>query len=216
MQFKNAIIALTLALGLTTTAFAEELAGISVKKGPLPPAATMGFNQRFDANGEPVAGKPGELRSLIEFRNSRGFAEGTFRDINDKVVSLSQFKDKLVLVDVWATWCEPCLRTVPAMTKLQQHFNKEGSDVRVVSIALDLKGARIKKFKKINKFDEFESWFDPEKNIQEALPLDVIPSFFILDGKGHTVAFVRGFVDWSSPEIIPYLEELAKKYAKRS
>ena len=118
-------------------------------------------------------------------------------------------------MDVWATWCEPCIRSLPAIKNLQAHFNNDKSDVRVVSIALDLKAARIDKFVKRHKFEGFESWHDPKKNLSEALPLDVIPSFFLLDGHGHTVGFVRGFVDWSDPAVIPYLEALAKKYAKR-
>lgn len=210
MLLKNVILSLTLALGLTSAASAAD----AVKK-PVVPAMTMGLNQKFEANGDPVEGKPGVLRSFIEFRTARGFTTEDFHDINGKPVNLSQFKDKLVLVDVWATWCEPCIRSLPAIKALQEKFNKEESDIRVVSIALDLKPARITKFIERHKFQGFQSWYDPEKNLSEALPLDVIPTFFILDGHGHSIGFVRGFVDWSDPAVVPYLEALAKKYAKR-
>ena len=98
---------------------------------------------------------------------------------------------------------------------LQERYNKEGSDIQVISIALDQNARRVTKFIEKHNFQGFHTWHDPEQKLSETLPLDVIPSFFVLDGHGHTVGFVRGFVDWSGEGVPAYLEALAKKYAKR-
>lgn len=212
MQIKNTLIALGLSLGLSMTAMTGFAAEAAADANP---ALQFGFNQKFEANGEPLGGQPGELRSLIEFRTARGFSTADFKDLDGKTVNLSQFKGKMVLVDVWATWCEPCIRSLPAVKALQERFNKEGSDIEVISIALDQNPRRITKFIEKHNFQGFHSWHDPEQKLAETLPLDVIPSFFVLDGHGHTVAFVRGYVDWAGKDVPAYLEKLAAKYAKR-
>ena len=51
--------------------------------------------------------------------------------------------------------------------------------------------------------------------IGDDVPLDVVPSFFMLDGQGNLIGFVRGFVDWTGPEVIDYLNKLADKYDGR-
>ena len=51
--------------------------------------------------------------------------------------------------------------------------------------------------------------------IGDDVPLDVVPSFFLLDGQGNLVGFVRGYVNWTGPEVLAYINKLADKYAER-
>ena len=212
MQIKHTLTTLGLTLGL---AFGLTMTGAAQAAPVENPAAQFGFNQKFEPNGKPIEGKPGELRSLIEFRTARGFSTADFKDVEGNTVNLSVYHGKMVLVDVWATWCEPCIRNLPAVKALQEGYNKEGSDIQVISIALDQNARRVTKFIEKHNFQGFHTWHDPEQKLSETLPLDVIPSFFVLDGHGRTVGFVRGFVDWSGEGVPAYLEALAKKYAKR-
>lgn len=62
--------------------------------------------------------------------------EWKYVDSKNKEVSLSSFKNKVVYIDVWATWCGPCLRELPHLEKLQEHFGKS-NDIVFVSISID-------------------------------------------------------------------------------
>ncbi len=204
---KKWMLALALALGLQMAASAPALA-LDVNELP-------GFQHKLYANGEPVAGKPGVLRTFIELRNARGFSTAELEDLKGGKYALNGFKDKLVLIDVWASWCEPCIRSLPMIKKLQERYNKPESPIRVVSVSVDQKKSDVEDFIKRYNLEGFSTLIDPEQKIGDDTPLDVVPSVFVLDGKGNLVGFVRGFVDWSDEKVPAYLEALAAKYAVR-
>ena len=82
-MFKKALIALAFVIGAQCAS-----------------AALPAFNQKFEKNGQPIAEKPLVARDFIEFRTARGFPLDGYKDLAGNPQSLSQFKDKLVIVDV--------------------------------------------------------------------------------------------------------------------
>ncbi len=203
---KKCLLALALALGMQL-ASAPALA--------LDLNALPGFQHKLYANGEPLEGKPMVLRDFIELRNARGFSKAELEDLEGKKFALNGFKDKLVMIDIWATWCEPCIRSLPMIKALQERYNKPESAIRIVSVSVDQKKSDVESFIKRHSLEGFTTLIDPEQKIGDDAPLDVVPSVFILDGKGNLVGFVRGFVDWSDESVPAYLEALAAKYAVR-
>lgn len=174
------------------------------------------FNTKVYDTGEPVANKPGAVRDFIEFRHARGFSDAQLPDLQGKKHALNGYKNKLVFVDIWATWCEPCLRSLPAIHNLQKKYNVEGSNIQIVSVALDRKVTDVQRFLKRMGREDFTSLVDVDQKLGDVVPLDVIPSVFILDGEGNLVGFIRGYIDWTDAEIPAYLERLAEKYADMS
>lgn len=205
---KRLLLSLALATSLSLSAVAAEA-----------PATDHipAFQTKIVENGEPIAGKPGQLRDFLEMRHTRGFSKAVLPDLNGKQVALDSFKGKLVLIDIWASWCEPCIRTMPAMHELQKKFNHDPkSRIHILSVSVDDKVKNVQKFmKKYGLGKDFETLIDAKKVIGDDVPLDVVPSFFMLDGQGNLIGFVRGFVDWTGPEVIDYLNKLADKYAGR-
>ena len=58
-----------------------------------------------------------------------------FQDINSKDLKLSDFAGKLLLINLWATWCEPCKKEMPSLDRLQKQYNKE--DFHILAISID-------------------------------------------------------------------------------
>lgn len=205
---KRLLLSLALATSLSLSAVAAEA-----------PATDHipAFQTKIVENGEPIGGKPGQLRDFLEMRHTRGFSKAVLPDLNGKQVALDSFKGKLVLIDIWASWCEPCIRTMPAMHELQKKFNHDPkSRIHILSVSVDDKVKNVQKFmKKYGLGKDFETLIDAKQVIGDDVPLDVVPSFFMLDGQGNLIGFVRGFVDWTGPEVIDYLNKLADKYAGR-
>lgn len=74
--------------------------------------------------------------NLFEVKQGIKAADFTYPDVNGKMVSLSDFKGKVVLIDVWATWCAPCKEEIPALQELEKEFH--GNDNLVfMSVSVD-------------------------------------------------------------------------------
>ncbi len=111
-------------------------------------------------------------------------AELTFRMVSDSSEhSLSEYKGKVVIVNMWATWCGPCLKEIPDFNKLQEKFGKDG--LVVLSIT-DESPKKVKKFvkdreiKSINGFIRYEDELEePFRHMRRGRPM-----IFIVDREG--------------------------------
>lgn len=113
----------------------------------------------------------------------------THKDVNGKNVSLSDFKGKVVLVDVWATWCGPCIAQIPHLKNLEKQY--EGKDIVFMGVSLDEK----KDYEKWEEFIEkeelkgiqlFAGGFNSD--IAKFYDIKGIPRFMLFDKKGNIVS----------------------------
>lgn len=134
----------------------------------------------------------------------------SYKDVNDKVVNLSDFKGKYVYIDVWATWCGPCRQEIPHLEKLEESL--KGKKIAFVSLSID-KPSDTDKWKKmvadrhmggtqVIAENAWESTFVKEYKIES------IPRFILLDPKGNIVDFDAKRP--SEPELAVQLEKLLK------
>ncbi len=77
------------------------------------------------------------LKSIRQNNARQKTIDFTYPDVNGKMVSLSDFKGKVVLVDVWATWCNPCREQLPYLKQLEEEM--QGTDLVVIGVSLDEK-----------------------------------------------------------------------------
>ncbi|MBT1446621.1 TlpA family protein disulfide reductase [Shewanella sp. JM162201] len=130
-----------------------------------------------------------------------------FTDANGKSADFSQFRGKVVMVNMWATWCPPCVREIPALERLKAKLSPD--DFAFLPISIDAGGkAEVDAFLKAQNMAEFGSFFDAPQNLRQVFPLDTIPATFILNREGQLVAFVRSYVDWDDPKAEALLQGL--------
>lgn len=141
----------------------------------------------------------GTVASLIQVEPLLRPASVAFVDGAGRAVRLADFRGRVVLLNIWATWCPPCLREMPALDRLQARLG--GRDFAVVPLSID-KGGRplVERFYARLGVRSLGIYLDPEGALRGRFPLDVLPATFILDRGGNVVAFVRSFVDWDAPE----------------
>ena len=120
-----------------------------------------------------------------------------FTDAEGKPVSFADFRGKVILLNLWATWCPPCIRELPALDRLEGRLG--GRDFHVVAVSLDEEGAKPAAafFKKLA-IQHLILYADPGQGIGEVLPADVLPASFIIDRQGRVVSFLRSFADWDA------------------
>jgi peroxiredoxin len=151
----------------------------------------------FDLSGKPRFGK--------------GVAAPNFTlpGLDGKMVSLTDHKGKVVLLNIWATWCLPCVEEMPSMEKLHQELKDEGFEILAVSI--DESGAEaVLPFMKKHKLS-FPALTDTKGAMKNLYQTTGVPESFIIDKDGTIVEEVIGPRDWATPSAIRYFRNLIQR-----
>jgi thiol-disulfide isomerase/thioredoxin len=122
------------------------------------------------------------------------FAIGTtgynfeLKDVDDKTYTLAGFKGKIVVIDMWAMWCAPCLAEKPLMEKIAEEL-KDRNDIVFVGVSVDGLNRRAvwKSFVKRNGFTTIELLSNATESIQKYYKIDGIPRFLIFDREGKII-----------------------------
>jgi thiol-disulfide isomerase/thioredoxin len=133
--------------------------------------------------------------------------EGVTLDGRKTPKTLADYKDKVVLLNVWATWCEPCRVEMPSIEKLHDEFASKG--LAVVAISVDDPGAeqRILDFVKEYKLT-FEVLHDPRQVTTRNYQITGYPETFIIARDGTIRRKLIGAADWSSDANRALIREL--------
>ena len=128
-----------------------------------------------------------------------------FEDINSNDVTLNDFNGKLLLINLWATWCEPCKEEMPSLDRLQQKYDKQ--DFQILAISVD----RGPKKKSVNFFNEYEIqnidlFFDDKNNIPREVRAAGLPFSFFIDQEGNQIAKFIGPTEWDSDYFEDYID----------
>jgi thiol-disulfide isomerase/thioredoxin len=136
-------------------------------------------------------------------------ADFTVRDLAGQEVKLAALKGKVVLVNFWATWCPPCREEIPSMMKLNQSMS--GKQFQMLAISIDEGGkAAVESFFKKSGMT-LPACLDTDGTVSRSYGTTGVPETFIVDKAGIIQKKIVGGMDWSSPDVIAYLEELLKK-----
>ncbi len=108
----------------------------------------------------------------------------------NKTVQLSDYRGKVVYLDFWASWCEPCKRSFPWMNELQSLYGEDGFEIIAVNLDTSRKDAEefLKKMPA-----QFEVAFDKSGKTAEAYNLKAMPSSFLIDKNGRLVHKSLGY-----------------------
>lgn len=133
----------------------------------------------------------------------------TFPGLDDKKVSLTDFKGKVVFLNIWATWCPPCREEMPSMEKLYQEL--KGNDFEILAVSIDASGATaVAPFMKKYKLS-FPALLDPEGTIKNLYGTTGVPESFVIGKEGIIEKIVIGPMDWSTPEVVRFFRSLIQK-----
>ena len=108
----------------------------------------------------------------------------------NKTIQLSDYKGKVVYLDFWASWCEPCKRSFPWMNELQSLYGEDGFEI--IAVNLDTSRKDAEEFLKQMPAN-FDVAFDKSGKTAEAYNLKAMPSSFLIDRKGRLVHKSLGY-----------------------
>ena len=120
--------------------------------------------------------------------NGKPAIDFTYPDKNGKDVSLSDFKGKVVLIDVWATWCNPCRQEMPALKKLEQELH--GKDVVFLGVSIDRDADKEKWLNFVNQegLQGIQLHASGGEQLSKDYSISGIPRFILIDKQGNIAA----------------------------
>lgn len=149
--------------------------------------------------------KPGG-QPLLEISGAHGNAEFGWRllDLDDKPVEFSRFKGKAIFLNVWATWCPPCVAEMPSIAALAA--NPRLKDVAFVCVATDESTEDVKRFLAGK---NLPMTVLRATDVPPVFTTEGIPATFIITPDGLIDVAEVGGQDWNTPKVISLLEDLS-------
>lgn len=139
----------------------------------------------------------------ISQRGSPAPADG-FLDPAGKPVTLAAFKGKPLLVNLWATWCGPCVREMPTLEGIAARADGK---LKVLTVSQDREGVDIGPTWSKGGFKRLEQYRDPENKLGFAFNTGMLPTTVLYDAEGKEVWRVVGGMDWNGPRAHTLLAE---------
>lgn len=139
----------------------------------------------------------------ISQRGKAAPADG-FLDPAGKPVTLAAFKGRPVLVNLWATWCGPCVAEMPTLDRIAE---RSGDKLKVLTVSQDRAGVDIGKTFDKGGFKRLERYRDPESKLGFAFATGMLPTTVLYDADGKEVWRVIGAMDWNGPRANTLLAE---------
>jgi thiol-disulfide isomerase/thioredoxin len=162
----------------------------------------------------PLAGlNKGPMAPLLAHAKPVDLPDFTVADAGGAAKSLADFKGKVVLLNIWATWCVPCREEMPTLDKLEAKLG--GKDFAVVAVNIDKGGPdKAAAFLKETGATQLPLYTDPSGKLFATVKTVGMPTTLIIDRDGKEIARLIGPADWSSPEALAVIDAAIAASAK--
>ena len=155
------------------------------------------------------AGPPVDLPALRRLPVARPVPDLAFEDADGTTHTLHEFAGRPVLLNLWATWCSPCVAELPSLAALRPRAEQDG--LVVLALSLDHGGtARVRAFFASHGISGLAVWNDRAGKAEQALDLRGIPTTLVIDRQGRELARLEGGADWNAPGALATLRRLVE------
>ena len=147
----------------------------------------------------------GTLAGFLVHAPRKPVAPFSFKDGTGADVSLAKWQGKVVLLNLWATWCTPCRKEMPDLADLQRQLG--GADFEVVALSIDRKGAAASQaFLTDVGAGSLALYIDVDSASLQALQALGLPATLLIDRKGLEAGRLLGPAQWSAPEAVALIK----------
>lgn len=143
-----------------------------------------------------------------------GVPDFILQDLNEKPVQLSSFNDKLVIVNFWASWCEPCVKEFPSLMRLLEVYP---DDLVLLAVSADNTIEDLRGFTKAFGVERVRNWYtmwDKEQKVAAKYGTEVLPESYIVGKNLKLIRKVAGVEEWDSPMAIKFFKDIIEENKK--
>ena len=151
--------------------------------------------------------RPPEATLKLNDLETSGVPDFTLKTLDGRKVSLSDYRGRIAVVNIWATWCAPCVKEFPSLQGLVKAM---GGKVVVIAVSYDRTREDIETF--IKAFggvpENFLVVWDQEKITTRIFGTDVLPETYIISQQGKLIRKIAGETTWDDPMALRFFNEL--------
>ena len=143
---------------------------------------------------------------LVRSHEGKPAPDAAFKDPDGEEIALADFEGRPLLVNLWASWCVPCVKELPTLDRLAKSAGSDG--LQVVAISQDMAPhPSVVAFLDKHKIATLEPFHDPGMRLSGALDAQILPTSILYDAQGKEVWRYVGDLDWTSAEAVKLLAE---------
>jgi thiol-disulfide isomerase/thioredoxin len=152
-----------------------------------------------------IANDVSEIKNIVIHNDLKVYDNVIFLDKNDKKINIKEFNGNLLLLNFWATWCEPCKEEMPSLDRLQMNKNLRNLKIFAINISKENKKKVDIFFKDLN-IENFDPYFDSPKTLAKTFSLRGVPTSILIDKNGKEFARIMGSIDFDDKIFINWLK----------
>jgi len=132
----------------------------------------------------------------------------TLLDLDDKPVDFSKFQGKPIVLNLWATWCGPCLMEMPSLVSLANSPDLKGREIVFLCVSTDQSAETLRAFLKSK---DWNVTILRATGLPPCFETQGIPATFVISPQGQIVTAEIGAAKWDDPSVIYFLQKMANK-----
>lgn len=161
-----------------------------------------------------TTGAKSEFYSLEPYSSSLPLPPMRIKGPKGEAFDLNNYAGQFVLLNLWATWCAPCISELPSLERLKDHYEGKGLTVFAVSVDANKNVEDLADFlKKHGLYTDRHHvalYHDFQADIQKTIPFNALPVTFLIDPEGRIIYQAKGPARWDSDRVIAFLDSVQK------
>ena len=146
-----------------------------------------------------------QIKNIVIHKDLKVYDNVFFLDKNDKEINIKEFNGNLLLLNFWATWCEPCKEEMPSLDRLQVNQNLSNLKIFAINISQESKKKVDSFFEDLN-IENFDPYFDAPTTLAKTFSLRGVPTSILIDKDGKEFARIMGSIDFNDKIFINWLK----------
>ena len=152
-----------------------------------------------------LANDVSEIKNIVIHKDLKVYDNVIFLDKNDKKINIKEFNGSLLLLNFWATWCEPCKEEMPSLDRLQINENLSNLKIFAINISQESKKKVDSFFEDLN-IKNLDPYFDAPTTLAKTFFLRGVPTSILIDKDGKEFARVMGSIDFNDQIFINWIK----------
>tara|TARA_B110001452_G_C15186516_1_gene412113 strand:- start:841 stop:1356 length:516 start_codon:yes stop_codon:yes gene_type:complete len=145
------------------------------------------------------------IKNLVLIKSPKTYEKVIFKDKNQIDVDLADYKEKLIILNFWATWCAPCREEMPSLDNLQTDNRLNNLKIFPINIGQENLSKSEIFFKELG-IKNLDIYFDSTISLAKKFTLRGVPTTILFNKKGEEFARIIGIIDFNSEEFINWLK----------
>ena len=145
------------------------------------------------------------IKNIVLNKSPKGYNNVVFKDINDVEINIDSLKNKLIILNFWATWCAPCKKEMPSLDLLQANKNLNNLKIFPINVGREDVKKSMEFFDELN-IKNLEIYFDPTVSLAKKFKLRGVPTSILFNKEGQEFARIIGSIDFNNKDFINWLK----------